>query len=450
VSTLVDDETHRNSLLPQNPLQSEIIVAPDMQIVQDVTRTQQQKIENLREVKTCLEPIQQAIGEEILSSAMILTPQKMQKALAKNPWEVLVDVRPLNLVTPPNNPDLVPVAFVHNGIQFIGWQMRGTLPILFDCQFDISPTSKLLTPSEPVKKVIKKQSSFLETIGFAKKPVSKPVVTKPKTGEEFNFEVVTVNAQGKITNRNRHTKTQVIEKVNGVPLEMVYIPSGEFMMGSPKDKGGDGEKPQHKVTIKQPFYMGKYPITQAQWQAVMGDDTSKFKGKNKPVESISWNSAITFCEKLAKITANDYRLPSEAEWEYACRAGTTTPFYFGETITPDLANYDGNYTYGSGPKGVYRKQTTEVGQFSPNAFGLYDMHGNVYDWVADSWHENYKNAPNDGGIWKEGANKSYRVLRGGSWCDFPGYSRAAYRNRFNPDNRNYGVGFRVVRRVART
>jgi formylglycine-generating enzyme required for sulfatase activity len=311
--------------------------------------------------------------------------------------------------------------------------MRGTLPILFDCQFDISPTSKLLTPSiksEPM------QPSF----------VKQPVVTKPKTGEEFNFEVVTVNAKGKITNRNRHTKTQVIEKVNGVSLEMVYIPSGEFMMGSPKDKGGDREKPQHKVIIKQPFYMGKFPITQAQWQAVMDNNPANFKGKNKPVESISWNDAIAFCEKLTKITGKDYRLPSEAEWEYACRAGTTTPFYFGETITPDLANYNGKSTYGSGPKGIYRAKTIEVGQFPPNAFGLYDMHGNVWEWVADGLHDDYKGAPSDGRVWK-GGNESFRVLRGGSWYFIPTRVRTANRFWSNPDFRIDVFGFRVAARA---
>ncbi|MDM8567214.1 formylglycine-generating enzyme family protein [Candidatus Halobeggiatoa sp. HSG11] len=324
-------------------LSDKILIAPDMQIVQDVTKTSQQKIENLKEVKTCLEPIQQAIGEEILSSAMILTPEKMQQALVRNPWEVLIDVRPINLVTSPNNPDLVPVAFYHDGYQFIGWQMRGTLPILFDCQFDMSPSSQVIMPEIKAKSVKNKVKIV--------KPIAKEI------GEEFSFEVVKVDARGKIYERKKHTAKQRIENAYGVNLAMVYIPAGEFMMGSPEDEEGryDNESPQHKVTIKQPFYMSKYPITQAQWQAVMGNNPSHFKGDKRPVGMVSWDDAVKFCEKLSKLTKQNYRLPSEAEWEYACRVGTTTPFYFGETITTDLANYCGNKTYGSGPHGFLIK-----------------------------------------------------------------------------------------------
>ncbi|MDM8564118.1 SUMF1/EgtB/PvdO family nonheme iron enzyme [Candidatus Halobeggiatoa sp. HSG11] len=257
------------------------------------------------------------------------------------------------------------------------------------------------------------------------------------------FETVTVDIKGKIINRKQHKTIQIVEDINGVSLEMVYIPSGEFMMGSDKEKT---EKPIHKVTIKQPFYMSKYPIIQAQWQAVMGNNPSNFKGENRPVENISWKDAIEFCEKLSKLTNQIYRLPSEAEWEYACRAGTTTPFYFGETITPELANYNGNYTYGSGSKGKYRKQTTEVGIFLPNNFGLYDMHGNVWEWCADGWYDNYKDVPTDGSVWEK--DNENRVLRGGSWGSIPYFFRSAYRNRDSYPS--YGIGFRLVGVAART
>ncbi len=297
-----------------------------------------------------MEPIQQALGDEIFSLSMILTPDKMQNIFAKNPWEILIDIRHVNLVTPPNNPDLVPIIFHHSGVQYIGWQMRKTLPILFDCQLD-----------EP---------RFLPTLT--------PEIKSPpkKTGEAFEFEVITIDAKGEITNRYHHKATQQIEQIKGVNIEMVYIPGGTFMMGSSEeDEGEKNEKPQHKVTIH-PFYMGKYPVTQAQWQAIMGDNASYFKGKNKPVEKVSWNNAVAFCQKLSVLTNKTYRLPSEAEWEYACRAETTTPFYFCETITSDLANYYGKKTYASEPKGFYREKTTDVGEFPPNAFGLYDMFGN--------------------------------------------------------------------------
>ena len=151
-----------------------------------------------------------------------------------------------------------------------------------------------------------------------------------------------------------------------------------------KEGRSGAEGPQHSVTVPE-FWLGKYAVTQAQYQAVMGANLSRFteNGANRPVEKVSWQEAVAFCEKLSQQTGRTYRLPSEAEWEYACRAGTTTPFHFGATMTTDLANYNGNYTYGDGPKGMYLERTTEVGSFPPNAFGLYDMHGNVWEWCAD-------------------------------------------------------------------
>ncbi|MFM8006235.1 MAG: SUMF1/EgtB/PvdO family nonheme iron enzyme, partial [Dolichospermum sp.] len=177
---------------------------------------------------------------------------------------------------------------------------------------------------------------------------------------------------------------------NGVVLEMVAIPGGKFLMGSPEGQGDDSEKPQHQFTVP-PFFMGKYPITQAQWERVadlpkvkidLRSKPSHFQGANLPVENVSWHDAQEFCVRLSKATGKLYRLPSEAEWEYACRANTTTPYYFGDTITTDLVNHNGKYG-----------QPTEVGKFYPNAFGLYDMHGNVWEWCEDGWHKNYINAP---------------------------------------------------------
>jgi len=225
---------------------------------------------------------------------------------------------------------------------------------------------------------------------------------------------------------------------NGVNLVMAEIPGGSFIMGSPEGEVGsrDNERPQHQVTI-QPFYIGKYPITQAQWQAVaklpqvnckLKPDPSRFKGANRPVERVSWEDAVEFCQRLAKYTKRPYRLPSEAEWEYACRAGTTTPFHFGETITTELANYDGNSTYGGGPKGRYRVETTEVGSFQvANEFGLYDMHGNVWEWCEDNKHDSYKGAPTDGSAWVDRNNNHFHMLRGGSWGSYPRFCRSAYR-----------------------
>ncbi|MFM6495639.1 MAG: formylglycine-generating enzyme family protein, partial [Dolichospermum sp.] len=172
---------------------------------------------------------------------------------------------------------------------------------------------------------------------------------------------------------------------------------------------------------------------------------SRFKGANRPVEQVSWHDAVEFCARLSNYTKRPYRLPSEAEWEYACRAGTTTPFHFGDTITTELANYDGNYTYGDGPKGVYRGETTEVGSFKiANEFGLYDMHGNVWEWCQDDWHNNYKGAPTDGKAWISNNAKSDKLLRGGSWLVIPEYCRSAYRSSNGAGFDNNYSGFRVV------
>ena len=242
-------------------------------------------------------------------------------------------------------------------------------------------------------------------------------------------------------------KIFVEDLCNGVILEMAAIPGGTFMMGSPENEVErfSDERPQHHVTVPS-FLMGKYPVTQAQYQAIMGTNPSLFKGSNRPVERVSWYDAVAFCEKLSQITGKTYRLPSEAEWEYACRGGTTTPFYCGETISTDLANYDGNYTYGQGQKGEYREKTTKVGIFPANPFGLYDMHGNVWEWCQDSWHSNYEGAPTDGNArLNNEEDNNGKLLRGGSWGSNPGYCRSAYRNYFNLAY-YYGsnIGFRVV------
>jgi formylglycine-generating enzyme required for sulfatase activity len=211
--------------------------------------------------------------------------------------------------------------------------------------------------------------------------------------------------------------------------------------------------------------MGRYPVTQAQWRAVaalpqvnkeLDPNPSRFKGDDRPVERISWYNALEFCARLNfrinVTTGRDYRLPSEVEWEYACRAGTTTPFYFGETITTDLANYRGNSTYGNAPQGEYREQTTTVGSFPANAFGLYDMHGNVWEWCADTWHDNYQGAPKDGSAWTND-NDNRKMLRGGSWFSLPDYCRSAFRYN-NPravrDKLDNLIGFRVVCAFGRT
>ncbi len=263
--------------------------------------------------------------------------------------------------------------------------------------------------------------------------------------KSFNFETVTTNAQGKIINKRNHSANYFEEDLgNGIKLEMVEIPGGTFYMGSPENEQEriSWESHQHQVKVPS-FFMGRCQLTQAQYQAIIGNNPSSFKGVNHPVEKVSWDNAVEFCQKLSQKTGKNYRLPSEAEWEYACRAGTTTPFYFGESITPDLVNYDGNYPYASAPKGKYREQTTDVGTFPPNPFGLYDMHGNVWEWCLDDWNENYINAPTDGSAWIR-QSAEYKLLRGGSWYDNARGCRAASRNGHSLDLRFYVCGFRVA------
>jgi formylglycine-generating enzyme required for sulfatase activity len=248
------------------------------------------------------------------------------------------------------------------------------------------------------------------------------------------------------TNLNINPTSSFTEDLgNGIKLEMIAIPGGTFLMGSPENEAerSSNESPQHQVTVPS-FFMGKYQLTQAQYQAIMGSNRSCFKRNNRPVESVSWDDAVAFCQKLTQKTGKNYRLPSEAEWEYACRAGTKTPFSFGDNITTDLVNYDGNYPYNSAPKGKYRQETTDVGTFPPNAFGLYDMHGNVCEWCEDDWHENYINAPKDGSAWNSQSGSVRRLLRGGSWGNYAGYCRSAIRAGGLRDNRYSYCGFRVV------
>ena len=304
-------------------------------------------------------------------------------------------------------------------------------------------------PSFPGAVTPKAERTEPEPVAFPE--LATPAPSTP-TLPTLSFDVITVNAQGQQSSRRKAQAQSFTEDLgNGAALELVAIPGGTFQMGSPAGEGDEDERPQHPVTVK-PLLMGKYPVTQAQWRAVtalpkvkrdLEPDPSRFKGSQRPVEQVSWHDVVEFCARLTKQTQHDYRLPSEAEWEYACRAGTTTPFHFGATLTT-LANYDGRSTYASEPKGVYLGQTTDVGTFLPNAFGLYDMHGNVWEWCLDHWHDSYQGAPTDGSAWIAGGNAERRLLRGGSWGSYPSLCSSAYRDWNVPDNRDYDVGFRVV------
>ena len=285
--------------------------------------------------------------------------------------------------------------------------------------------------------------------------------------DRFDFETATFKLENRwlglrrerVIQRRRAAAwgyTEPLSTANGeeIGLDMIVIRNGSFTMGAPKSEpeSGDSERPQREVTL-QSFYLGRYPVTQAQWRIVasydriaqdLDPDPADFKGDNRPVEEVSWDDAQEFCKRLSAQTGKDYRLPSEAQWEYACRAGTETPFHFGETIAPELANYDGNYTYNDSLKGEYRETTTDVGSFPANEWGLHDLHGNVLEWCEDDWHDSYEGAPNDGSAWVESDRTGFtKLLRGGSWFNVPQYCRSAFRLIIPRDDRSYNVGFRV-------
>jgi formylglycine-generating enzyme required for sulfatase activity len=272
--------------------------------------------------------------------------------------------------------------------------------------------------------------------------------------QSFDFQVIRLDVNGSTIARTKHhTQFFTTELSSGVPLDMVAIPSGHYQMGSSVAEAHSSprEWPQHAVEL-QPFFIGKYPVTQAQWQAVarmprikyeLLMSPSHFKGAQYPVESVSWMEAVEFCDRLSAYTGRAYRLPSEAEWEYACRAGSKTPFHFGDTLTSAVANYGSTHTYAAETGKDYRQSTMSVGSFSPNAFGLYDMHGNVWEWCADHWHVNYQLAPSNGSAWTDNGDPELRSLRGGAWPDHPANLRSTHRAGYLATGLNRIIGFRV-------
>ena len=302
---------------------------------------------------------------------------------------------------------------------------------------------------------------------------------EPETPQQLEFKTVTVNSSGQEIKTETHRASYYEQSLgdNIPPLVMMGIPEGEFIMGSPKTEPQryDSESPQHQVQVAS-FWLAQTPITNAQWNFVANlpqiqrelNSKDSNNENDHPVTYVNWYDAIEFCARLSHHTGRDYRLSSEAEWEYACRAGTTTPFHFGDTITSELANYAGDETYAEEPAGEYREKTVPVKSFSPNAFGLYDMHGQVWEWCADPWHDDYRDAPGDSQVWDEGNdNDNYyqnipdnladllkddrrRVQRGGSWDYSPWFCRSAYRSWYDPDFTFDNYGFRVACGGART
>jgi uncharacterized protein (TIGR02996 family) len=240
---------------------------------------------------------------------------------------------------------------------------------------------------------------------------------------------------------------RTIALADGVEMAFHFIPPGSFLMGgSPGEGQQEGfasiDERRHRVTLTRGFWVGSHPVSQGQWQAVLGTvPGEQQRDDDLPVARASWHDCQDFCERLGARTGQRFALPTEAQWEYACRAGTTTPFHFGETLGTGQANYNGGYTYGRGRKGLYRRETTPVGMFPPNAWGLHDLHGNVWEWTLDG----YGNYPFEETTdpCNQHAGRS-RVLRGGSWYSSPGNCRSAYRHRCDPDDRTDFHGCRVL------
>ncbi len=285
--------------------------------------------------------------------------------------------------------------------------------------------------------------------------------------ETLTFTTIEVNEKAEIIAEPERS-VQAFDEIlsEDLLLKMIVIPGGSFMMGSPEDEldSYSDEKPQHLVTVPS-FAIGQLLITQDQWKTIanlskvkrkLNSSPSFYSGENLPVERVNWFEAVEFCDRLTRLTRKPYRLPSEAEWEYACRAGTTTAFNIGPTIATDFANYNGRDdvrddrtiagNYGEGPKGVYRGKTTSVQSFSPNGNGLYDMHGNLWEWCSDHWHSGYENAPLDGSTWLniEADENDDRTVRGGSFGNTPQLCRSAFRFSIAPDFRSDNIGFRVM------
>lgn len=363
-------------------LSEHILYAQDLYLVKDTTQTQQHYIDNRREVRESLEPVQRAFRTDILSSAMIWTPEKMRKAMQANPWQVLVDVRPLAYVTVHSNPDMVPILFEQEGIRYVGWQTRGVLPMIFDCEYDQLwvPDQKLSVP-----------------------PPSSVVILPKRPGENFQDRLLD----------------------GSLGPEMVWLPAGQFQMGDLRGTGSENEQPVHEIALDI-FAMGKYPVTFAEYDGyadkvgVPKPDDCGWGRATRPVIKVSWDEAIAYAQWLSQQTGQPYRLPTEAEWEYAARAGTETDYWWGNEIEKNRA------VYAEGGSPWDGKMTSPVGSLPSNPFGLSDMLGNVWEWTCSVYEEKYGGEEQK--CVSNHEDNRPRVLRGGAWNSKARWLRTSYRN----------------------
>jgi formylglycine-generating enzyme required for sulfatase activity len=350
--------------------------------------------------------------------------------------------------------------------------LKGSLPVKWRFSFKVLH-HHYMAPNLPISSLIERLI-ICDVVQPLDVVVAKITFDEePEAPQQLEFETVTVNSSGQVIKTETHRAFYYEESLayNIPPLIMMAISEGEFIMGSPKTEPQryNEESPQHKVKVT-PFWLAQTPVTNAQWAFVANlpqiqielNSKDSNKKNDHPITNVSWYEAMEFCARLSRHTGRDYRLPSEAEWEYACRAGTTTPFHFGATITSELADYNATSIYANEPTGEYRKRTVSVKGFPPNAFGLYDMHGNVWEWCADPWHPNYLNAPQNSLVWdlfNQNNNYYYkiyshlskllrdnrsRILRGGSFSCFPSKCRSAYYHKFGILGKFEDCGFRLA------
>jgi formylglycine-generating enzyme required for sulfatase activity len=416
-------------------LSEHIHAVPGLLAVQDAKNSSQQTVQDLRDMREYLDPVQRALGGELLSSALIETPQRLVDAMRKDPQSFLINVRTLAEATRPEERDLTPLLFEDAGQRYVGWQKRGFLSECYDCNYDEQwlPTANR---SEPLR------------VHPSKKPAGqKPALPQVQNIHGWPAELVQTLQQKTAVALGRPVAFRDRLADGSEGPEMLVIPAGKFLMGSPEDEPerGDDEK-QHAETLSKPFAIGRYAVTFDEYQEFCfhaghppPDDAGWGRGR-RPVINVTWFDAMAYAEWLSAQTGKSYRLPSEAEWEYAARAGSAGPFWWGDNITTEQANYDGDYVYHEGRTGEYRAKTLEVDAFAPNPWGLHQVQGNVWEWTASEYESDYGGKK----LSKNNASGRRLVIRGGSWIYGPRRLRAAGRGRNRPAKRNNDLGFRLA------